>query len=213
MKKKKIALIATSVALIGVLVAGITMAYFTDKDENLNVITMGNVNIDLDETGAEDRENTTHGKDYENVSPNEPIEKDPTVTIQPGSEDAYIRVSLEFIGDMFTLEGKEADLKAAIDMAVNTDDWYYSSADGYYYYQGILSNKESGITEATLFEGFTIPDSWGNEIADKTFQIRVTAEAIQADHFTPARDANGVITGWADSQGQPITAETYTPQP
>ena len=45
-------------------------------------------------------------------------------------------------------------------------------------------------------------------MTDKTFTIGITAEAIQADNFTP-EETEGVITGWNNSDGEPITAETY----
>ena len=49
-----------------------------------------------------------------------------------------------------------------------------------------------------------IPAEWGNEVADLTFEINVSAEAVQADNFTPETDEAGVINGWND-----ITPETY----
>ena len=58
-----------------------------------------------------------------------------------------------------------------------------------------------------LFQSVKIPENWGNEVSELTFKINVFAEAIQADSFTPAKD-NGVITGWKDSEGNNIQAET-----
>lgn len=47
MKKKSLALIATAVMLVAVLVVGGTLAYFTDTDDAENVFTVGGVKISL----------------------------------------------------------------------------------------------------------------------------------------------------------------------
>ena len=36
-------------------------------------------------------------------------------------------------------------------------------------------------------------------MADKTFNIDARAEFIQADNFTPIKDAYGNITGWGNA--------------
>ena len=68
-----------------------------------------------------------------------------------------------------------------------------------YYYQNILSNKNDGETSSKVFTKVTIPAEWGNEMADKTFNIDARAEFIQADNFTPVKDAYGNITGWGNA--------------
>ena len=50
MKKKKIAALITSLALVGVVVVGGTLAYLTAQTETVeNVFTVGNVSIDVEE--------------------------------------------------------------------------------------------------------------------------------------------------------------------
>ena len=49
MRKKKLAALLVSAALIGVIALGGTLAYFTDKDEAKNVITLGKVDGELEE--------------------------------------------------------------------------------------------------------------------------------------------------------------------
>ena len=48
--KKKITLVATSVLLVAAMVIGGTLAYFTDADKDVNVMTAGNVDIKQNET-------------------------------------------------------------------------------------------------------------------------------------------------------------------
>ncbi|MBQ1608018.1 MAG: hypothetical protein II092_04045, partial [Lachnospiraceae bacterium] len=63
-----------------------------------------------------------------------------------------------------------------------------------------------------LFDKVTIPETWGNEVADLTFTIDIHAEAIQADSFKPHKTA-GKIDGWFYSDGEtPVEAESYEAQ-
>ena len=59
--KKKILSIALIVALIAIMVSG-TLAYFTDNDKVTNTFTIGSVEIDLWENGAEAGESMTMGQ-------------------------------------------------------------------------------------------------------------------------------------------------------
>lgn len=188
---------AGSVALVAVVGVGATLAYFTDTDSETNVVTMGHVDIDLDEPifSAEHEGNT-----ISHVTPNQVITKDPTITVADGSEDCYLRVKMD-------VEGLEDDAVQQLYSGININgaEWVLSE-DGYLYYQNMV---EAG-NEIEVFDTVVIPESWGNDFVNKTFEINITAEAIQADNFTPATNELGEINGWNDSEGQPITVETYS---
>ena len=193
MNKKKLIPLLSAVALVAVIGVGSTLAYFTDNDAANNVVTMGHVNIELDEPefSAENENNT-----IKNVVPNQTITKDPTITVVAGSESCYLRAKIEIT---------ELNAEQIADLLENTnigEDWVLAE-DGYYYYQNSVSKSNEDQT-VDLFDTVIIPAEWGNEVADMTFEINVTAEAIQADNFTPETDEAGVINGWND-----ITAETY----
>ncbi len=198
MRNKRIIALAGTVALVGVVGVGATLAYFTDTDNTLNTVTMGHVDIDLDEPiFSEENENNT----IENVTPNQTITKDPTITVKAGSESCYLRAKVQ-------INGLEPNWDAELLEGINIDDsqWILSD-DGYYYFQYAVG--KTGVDQKfKLFDTVTIPEEWGNEMTDKTFTIGITAEAIQADNFTP-EETEGVITGWNNSDGEPITAETY----
>lgn len=198
MKNKKLISMVVAIALVAVIGVGATLAYFTDKDEATNVITMGHVDIEL--TEPEFDEATDDTKEITNVEPNQEIVKDPTITVAEGSEDAYVRATI-------TYEGLDETQIEELAIEINAG-WHFNEEDGYYYYNTKLMAGES----AKLFDGFKIPETWGNEVADITFKINVNAEAIQADNFTPATETiDGVeyVTGWYYSNGDAITAETY----
>ena len=129
----------------------------------------------------------------------------------------YLRVKIEVGGDLTDMPAIEdmraeddeimnpyvADLLANLD--IDSDLWVYS--DGYYYYQKVVEKKDVD-QKIPVFTKVKIPEYWGNDVADKDFTINVTAEAIQADNFTPTQN-NGQIVGWKTSDGAEITAETY----
>ena len=189
-KKKLTAGVAALILCITGVTYG-TLAYFTDKDTRANVITIGHVTGTLTETDEHMRDDNTIGKDYTNVKQGDVLDKDPTVTLDKGSEDAYVRVSINY-------EGLTKEQALAIENNLDISAGWTKSEDGYYYYNEILSNKTGAINSSKVFSKVTIPTEWGNEIAGITFNINVMAEFIQSDNFTPVTDEAGNITGWGN---------------
>lgn len=209
MNKKKLTVLVTSLALVGMIGIGASLAYMTDNDTATNVITMGHVDIDLTEPnypGDEDGEIT-------DVKPGDSIVKDPTITVKQGSADTFVRVSVNITG---LTDGQKNQLLEKNPNGtykyfdINIANW--KESDGYFYYVGTYAEgQDAGVLKAgqsvKLFENVKIPSTWGNEMADKSFNIVVNAEAIQADNFDPA-ELNGVYGWYAD--GQPVESEKYT---
>lgn len=197
MKNKKRVVVLALAALLLVAGGTFTYAYFTDAKEQTNVITMGNVSIEL--TEPQFSTNTGGTNKISNVMPNQTIVKDPTITLNTGSNDAYIRVKLTYTGDLTT--SQQAQLETGI---VFNAGWA-KGTDGYYYYNTALTQTDK---EVVAFNEVHIPEDWGNNMAAKTFNIVVKAEAIQKDNFTPAKSVDGTaITGWLDSTNTPIVAK------
>lgn len=196
MKNKKLGTLIASLALVAALGVGATLAYFTDSDTALNTITMGNVDIDLEEPEF-DPDGDGEGE-IDDVKPGQEIVKDPTITVKANSADAYLRAKI-------TYEGLSDTQAEELEELITFQDGWVKSEDGYYYFQYVVS-EFSEDQKIVFFNMVTIPSSWGNEMAEKTFKIDVQAEAIQADNFTPETDNNGVINGWND-----VTVETYNP--
>lgn len=189
--KKKLAIGITASMLFVTSVIGGTLAYFTDKDVRSNVVTLGHVTGTLTETDEHIRDDNTTGRDYSNVKPGDVLDKDPTVTLDKDSLDAYVRVKIDY-------EGLNDNQASAIEAALDIQDGWSKSDDEYYYYKNILSNRSDMEQSSTLFTKVTIPTEWGNDEADMTFNIEATAQFIQADNFTPDKDADGNITGWGN---------------
>ena len=84
MKKKRISLVMALVLVLTCVIGG-TLAYLTAKTNSVtNTFTVGNIDITLAET-------TT---DYKMV-PGNTIAKDPTVTVNAGSEACWLFVKIE----------------------------------------------------------------------------------------------------------------------
>lgn len=196
MKNKKVLAAATSVALVAVVGIGATLAYFTDSEEQTNVVTMGHVDIDLTETSEEeDAVLTEDGLQFDNVMPGDVVSKVPTITVADDSQDAYIRVKMDISaeeGSGITDEDL-AELESRLSNQITEGTgWTYDGE--YYYYDEVMTAGES----VDFFESVTVPETWANNTADESFSIKLTAEAIQADNMTPERmdGESGMITGW-----------------
>lgn len=216
--KKQIALIATAVLTIAAFAVGNTLAFFTDKGEVNNVVTMGNVAITLTEPQFKDSTDGTYSVEF---MPGDVITKDPTVT-NTGSNDAYVRckVSVENVSSSSSSSEEEDTGLNSYEQeqlleALNIDktQWVLSS-DGYYYYQKILPKAAAGQTsEVQLFNTVKIPAEWGSSdfpIDNAHFKIVISAEAIQADNFTPTKDGSGNIVAWNYSNGSAVPVESST---
>jgi predicted ribosomally synthesized peptide with SipW-like signal peptide len=167
MNKKSLITMLVALCLVGAVGVGATLAYFTDKTDVSNKVTMGHVDIELFET--ENGDPTSEGLEFKNIVPGDTLEKDPTVRVADDSEDCFVRVKVEFTGFALT----DADKAALLD-DIDTAVWTY--VDGYYYHNAKMTAKE----EAQLFDEVVIPTTWGNKYADAAFEINVYAEAIQA---------------------------------
>ena len=201
MKKKKLISLLTAVVLLGAVGVGATLAYFTDSEEKVNIVTMGHVDIELDEPNYEGDENN----EIKDLTPGQTIVKDPTITLRDGSADAYVRATLEVTG-YENITDAEGNIVVIDELDIHLmDGWYLNEEDGYYYYNERLTEGD----QAVLFDYVVIPVTWGNEVSGCSFKIIVSAEAIQADNFEPVRNENGNITAWLYQDGTAITAENY----
>ena len=206
MNKKKVLAMVTALALVAVVGIGATLAYFTDKADIQNVITMGHVDINLTENKVEkdadgeyvpvgETELTEEGLTFEDVVPGQTVPKNPTITVEEDSENCYVRATV-------TVESQDIDkdvldllTKKLTDQILSTagSNWTYNDKDGYFYYGSELKAAE----KAVLFETVTIPGEWDNAVADKSFSFKIAAEAVQSKYVDDVlvKDGEKVI-GW-----------------
>jgi len=182
--KKKIALVVVIISLIAMGISG-TMAYFTADSTATNVITAGNIDIDLIEMEKTD-EGLKPFEDKDGVMPGDVISK--IVTVKNISDnEAYIRIQLQ---KTITLAGNadgNVDL-SLIRCDINTTDW--TEKDGYYYYNKPLA---AGEETAPLFTNVELSASMGNMYQNCEARIDVKAGAVQVkNNGTSVLEA----TGW-----------------
>ena len=186
--KKSLLLLTCSLALVTVITAGGTIAYFSGGDEVRNTLSIGKVEITLDEPGWDP------DKGLE-LKPGSRADKDPTVTAAEGG--SYMRVKMEIVdgggspitdearlslilqtlwydkGDALAggskkyllseLQALEAD--GSIDAEYNRTQFTFAGTEQgnpsvrYYHYNGIFSKGSSAV----LFTDMIIPRDWHND--------------------------------------------------
>lgn len=173
--RRKVALTAAAVAMVGTLAVGGTLAWFTDTETATNVVTTGNVDIawyERDDTGdfnKMDGDGLEFGEDTP-VTPGAELTKEAKIKNE-GKNAAYIRAKI-------TVDEKVADI---VKFDIASDKWE-NGEDGYYYYKGIVA-PNGGETEL-LIDSLTISTTAGNEKTNIVKAgVHLFAEAIQSDNI------------------------------
>lgn len=197
--KKVLTLILAFVLVIGATVAG-TLAYLTSTDEVINTFTVGNVKITLDEADTDlngeviPNADRVKGNEYK-LMPGHTYVKDPTVHIDPNSEDCYIRMNVKIENWNKLVERVGNPELLPEDLVGGWDSAYWTAysmkvVEGNAYVEfrhaDVFKNNE---TVKPLFETITLPDTVKDMTGLETVKIFVTADAIQADGFETANDA------------------------
>lgn len=205
MSKKKILSLCLVIALAAVAVLGGTLAYFTDTAENTNTFTMGNVAITLDEAPVErvedewvpvEGEDRVEANEYANIYPGVVLPKDPTVH-NIGSYGAYVRVKIT--ADLEALTGMQAaeDLTKILD--IDTVNWTFvkkvvdEEAGTVTFIYNYNTELAAEADTTAVFTEVSIPAALTNEDIEEygldNFEIKIVAEAIQADSFADVTEA------------------------
>lgn len=169
MLKGKMGLGIASVALVGAIAVGGTLAWFTSAAETTNVVTFGNVKI---EAKAEMEK-------MEKIVPGATV-KDVATIKNIGANDAYIRAKV-------VVEGLTDEKAAEVIAALAIQEKWVLKDDGYIYYTELVAADADPVA---VFDEVKIPTSWTNDMADAKFDVKLQAEAVQADNFTLAMDTS-----------------------
>ena len=207
---RKPLLLLFAVAMVVSVTVYATVAYLTDTEEVTNTFSVGKVDITLDEakvdpnTGWPGDERTEEANEYLLV-PGRTYTKDPTVTVEPGSEPCYVRmvVSVNHKTELQTYFGGFFNFinysKAGETDEFGSKYWIqtsaYSPVDApetvvyeFRYYQPVAATPDR---LEPLFTSFTIPGELTaeqlTEIAD--LSIVIQAHAIQIEGFASENEA------------------------
>jgi predicted ribosomally synthesized peptide with SipW-like signal peptide len=217
MKNSKIWIILTALVLVlSISVAG-TLAFLLDTETVVNTFTVGNVHLKLDEAAvdgngiADPNADRVTSNSYK-LLPGGVYQKDPTVTVLSGSENAYVR--------MIMTVHNHAAVQAIVDNPThnlpdysglfggwNETAWNYygysvdAAADTisfeFRFHQIVAGQDASGapadVVLPALFTQILVPGTIsGEELAaligtgGEPFQIDVEAHAIQSYSFADA---------------------------
>ncbi len=201
--KKKILALSMCIALAAIAIVGASLAYFTDTKTATNTFTMGNVKIKLDETDIKNPQGDRVTSNEYNVYPGAVVTKDPIVH-NIGKNGAYIRATVNVSNWMNLASAYYPDFKetfpndgykAALNLLVGElgegwsvvevvegDTFTLGQFDAKFIlkYDGVLA---AGDDTAAMFQTVTIPAGIDNANADSFDEVKVVAQAIQADGF------------------------------
>ena len=196
-------LLMTSVALLVMaLSVGATLAYLTDTDSVVNTFTVGNVQIELNETDV-DNDNSTKQNDYHLV-PNQTYTKDPTVTIKANSEPSYVR--------MFVTVEDYADLEAvcyAHEFGAQEFEYFYS-ADGENWYV-LLEKFTTGASADWECVGMEIDEGDSYDYCHGIYEFRYqgTTQKQEADYELDPLFKEIQVPGWMTNDMLKALSEGY----
>ena len=199
--KRKILLLAL-VAIFAAIAVGGTWAYITGVDHIHNVITTGQVDIDIDEkmdTG--DGELVDFPEEgVSGVLPDTSVSKIVSVR-NVGESTAWIRCRVEM--KIWDADGNELPTEITVGdrvvplMTIDVNDYIWIYEDGYYYYHLAV---DPGYYTDILFEEVYFAHEMGNDYQDCTVNVIVYAEAVQTAN-NPIPDGGDVtdVQGWPES--------------
>lgn len=189
-KVKALATLAASALVVGGVVGG-TLAWLTDTaDPVTNTFTTSNIDIELTETTGGDH------KEYKMV-PGYTIEKDPTVTVEAGSEACYLFVKVE--------ESENFDTYLSYGMA---DGWTALDDVENVYYREVVASEDNAVFSVLKEDEVQVKDTVTQDqmasLSDDNYPtLTFTAYASQLykdanEKFAPAAAWNNVNP---DTQG------------
>ena len=203
MTKKRFVAILLCVTLVALAAIGATFAYLTSTATVNNTFTMGNVAIKLDETNVNDPTGDRVTSNEYNVYPGAVVTKDPIVH-NVGGNAAYIRATVNVSNWMNLVSAYYPDFKetypndgykAALNLLVGQlgegwsvvgveagDTFTIGQFDAKFIlkYDGKLA---AGENTTAMFQTVTIPTGIDNASTDSFKEVKVVAQAIQADGF------------------------------
>lgn len=193
---KTVSILLVLVLMVG-LAAGGTVAWLVDKSpEVVNTFTYGDINIDLKETDSDNDGDVTKNT-YEMV-PGRQITKDPTVTVETGSEANWLFVKLVKSGGT-----TEYDFDDYLTYAI-ADGWTALAGEEGVYYREVAEDatvrdfavlKDNKVTVKSEVTKEMV-NALGTDPATATYpQLTVVAYAVQRENMDTAADAWAVANG------------------
>lgn len=188
--KKRILIVSLAVICV-VIGACSTIAYFTADDTATNVITAGNVKIELQENMiAKESGETVAFQDQAGVMPGSEVSK--IVQIKnTGDQPVYVRIRMDKAITLADDVQDKADL-SLVSFDIDAEHWILQ--DGYYYYNAALP---AGEVTVPFFTKVTFAKDMDNKYQNSETTVHIDAAATQcANNGADALHA----AGWPDAE-------------
>ncbi len=182
--KRRVISISIMLVLVLEIIPGTTLAFYTTNGIATNVITAGNIEIELIEEAEDENGARVPFENVTDATPGDSFSKIPMV-VNTGEYTAWVRVSSKISVTLADGVTTETGFEYA-DIDYDTTNWEYR--DGYWYY---LSPLEAGATTAPLFTKVSFDMGITNDYGECTVSVKIMAHAVQHVH-------NG------DSEGQTV---------
>ena len=147
--------------------------YRTEVENN---ISLGDINIKLEEFERNERGELVPYVNNKLVVPGETVSKVATVTNL--ANDCWIRIHVDFEYED-GMQGLDDSM-----LILANDEWLYRG--GYYYWTKPVLHGDT----VNFLEAVHVPESWNEWYANKQFQIVISADAVQERNFTPLFDTD-----------------------
>ena len=191
--KKKVILICALVVSLACAVGG-TMAYFVAKDTAHNVITSGNIDIEIKEY---DKDGQPYPTEPIEVMPGKTVDKVVKVQNVEPNQTCWVRAKINPVIEVPKLDenGKpilDKDGKPVMEKLptegvltiTGTDSSWVKGNDGYYYYTLPVQpeGSEGNITKALMTKVSFDAKNMGNQYQNATVTVSDYAQAVQYVH-------------------------------
>lgn len=196
-----------------------TLAYLTDSEEVTNTFTMGKVSIILNEAKVDEagkpEGNTRVTSNAYKMIPGMTYVKDPTMTVENGSAEAYVRMLVKIncykeLQDIFNNQFlpqnfvKGWDDTVWVSTRVVDVDTTANVATYEFRYKEAVKADTADVKLEPLFTEFTVPGEFdGDDLAKLNgFEIKVIGHAIQTGSFVDNAGNADVDAAWAAFDAQ-----------
>lgn len=179
--KKRILMLSLLAVCLSLCIGG-TLAYYSSSEIARNVITAGNIKIELIETDGE-------GNPFQDVSGVLPgMDIDKVVTVKNTGDNAcWVRIAVE--KEILLDKGVEGEPDVSV-IGIDFNDTDWTEEDGYYYYNNKLEPSET--TEALFTKVTFAGREMGNMYQKCKAHVTVKVEATQwANNGDNVMDAKG----------------------
>lgn len=195
MKKRNVMTMALSLAMVGVIGVGSTLAYLTAKDSKLtNTFTFANnITVDLYEEGTIGKgTDSSSGKNYTNLVSGQELGKNVDVEITT-SFDTWLLVKVSQEKPADKANAAAMDLSDTLTQITDADWAQVMNGDeavpGVYYVKVTRPDGESEMTKYDFFETVKVPSVDPADVANGLQNVVIDVFAVQTEGIASPYDA------------------------